>query len=206
MAKRFTDTDKWKKKWYRGLTPANKLFWQYITDNCNHGGIWEVDFGLAAFQIGVQLDENEINAAFGERVTLLDNGEKWFIKGFVEFQYGELRQNNNAHRSVSQILSKYGLSPSNAGASQPLVSRRVGDKAKDQDKELVKEKDQDKESASHTPLHYCSKCKLNHSSALCPKSEDNKPGAFDDLGPIQRCRKHDIEHTGAFCPKCLEEA
>ena len=56
-----------------------------------------------------------------------------------------------------------------------------------------------------SPSQYCSKCKLNHSSEFCPKTEEKEPGAFDGLGPTQHCRKHDIEHTDAFCPKCLEE-
>jgi hypothetical protein len=141
MAKRFTDSDKWKRKWFRDLTPAHKLFWQYLADNCNHGGIWEVDFGLASFQIGVELDEDEINRIFGDRITVLDNGERWFINNFVDFQYGELKKNNNVHLSVAQILSKYGLHPSNGGLSQPLASPSSGDK--DKAKDMVKEKDKD---------------------------------------------------------------
>ena len=47
MAKRFTDTDKWKKKWFRELKPISKCFWSYLLDNCNHAGIWEVDISLA---------------------------------------------------------------------------------------------------------------------------------------------------------------
>jgi hypothetical protein len=180
MAKRFTDTDKWTKKWFRNLTPGSKLFWQYLLDSCNHAGIWEVDFGLAAFQIGVELDEDEINAAFRDKVTALDNGEKWFMNDFVDFQYGELKQNNNAHLSVAKILSKYDVlkgAPyvhrSNGGARQPLTSTLSGDK--DKAKELVTDKD-----------------------------PEEAEGAFVGLSPSQYCRKHDLEHTDAYCPKCVE--
>ena len=49
MSKRFTDTDKWKKQWFRKLKNDNKVFWMYLLDQCNHAGIWEVDFELANY-------------------------------------------------------------------------------------------------------------------------------------------------------------
>ena len=37
MAKRFTDTDKWKKGFYKKITNLKyKLLWLYILDDCNH--------------------------------------------------------------------------------------------------------------------------------------------------------------------------
>jgi hypothetical protein len=175
MSKRFTDTDKWKKKYFRNLSSTHKLFWNYINDNCNHAGIWEVDFGLASYQLGIELDEEDIKNIFCERITILDNGEKWFINDFVEFQYSELKQNNNAHVSVAKILSKHGLL---GGAGQPLASPCSGDKDKDQDKakdkELVKEKDKVKDYSN-------------------------------SLSPSQFCEKHQLKYKEAYCPVCLKE-
>ena len=59
MAKRFNDTDIWKKqRWFRKLKPDYKLAFYYIKDQCNHAGIWEVDcsdliedLGLLSFDI-----------------------------------------------------------------------------------------------------------------------------------------------------------
>ena len=47
MAKRFTDTDKWKKGFIRNLPAKYKLLWLYILDDCNHAGVWETDFEVA---------------------------------------------------------------------------------------------------------------------------------------------------------------
>ena len=47
MAKRFTDTNKYKKPFIRGLQGAYKLFWDYLYHDCDHAGIWIVDFEIA---------------------------------------------------------------------------------------------------------------------------------------------------------------
>jgi len=46
MAKRFTDTDKWKKTFIRTMKAPYKLLWLYILDECDHAGIWQVDFDV----------------------------------------------------------------------------------------------------------------------------------------------------------------
>lgn len=44
MAKRFGDTDIWKKqRWFRKLSPEYKLAFCYIKDQCDHAGIWNID-------------------------------------------------------------------------------------------------------------------------------------------------------------------
>ena len=52
MAKRMTDTDKWKKRFIRELKPKHKLLWLYILDDCNHAGIWEIDLDVASIRVG----------------------------------------------------------------------------------------------------------------------------------------------------------
>ncbi len=44
MSKRFADTDKYKKPFIRNLPAAYKLLWDYICLDCDHAGIWQVDF------------------------------------------------------------------------------------------------------------------------------------------------------------------
>jgi hypothetical protein len=134
MAKRFTDTGKWKKKWIRELNPDMKLFWFYLLDNCDHAGIWEVDIELASFQVGVKLDETRILKAFNRKIVPFKPG-KWFIPKFIEYQYGELNKTNRAHNSVIKILSKYKL---NKGLARGLQGPM------DMDKDKVKDKDKDK--------------------------------------------------------------
>ena len=130
MAKRFTDTGKWKKKWIRELNPDMKLFWFYLLDNCDHAGVWEVDIDLASFQIGVKLDEARILKVFNRKIVSFKDG-KWFIPKFIEYQYGELNESNRAHSSVIKILTKYGLYK---GLARGLQGAKDKDKDKDKDK------------------------------------------------------------------------
>ena len=111
MAKRMTDTDKWKKRFVRELSPQHKLLWFYILDDCNHAGIWEVDLEVASIRVGFDLSHDNLPSSFGEKVISFDNGDKWFIPEFIDFQYGELNPNyvkmNSFVQTPSIDLSSY---------------------------------------------------------------------------------------------------
>jgi len=111
MPKRFTDTDKWKKPFIRSLEGPYKLLWLYITDDCDHAGIWQVDFDVAQIRIGETVDEKKALEMFGDRVEVFNEGTKWFIKDFIAFQYGELNEKNRLHLSVINILKKNEIGP-----------------------------------------------------------------------------------------------
>ena len=138
MPKRYTDTDKWKKIWFRKLKNDHKVFWMYVLDQCDHAGIWEVDFELASyFCKGIK--ESEIRKTFVKQYHEFDDGKRWFIKDFIEFQYRGLDESNRVHNSVITILKRHGL-------YKVLISFLHEAKDKDiykyQDK--VKEKDKEK--------------------------------------------------------------
>lgn len=137
MAKRFTDSDKWKKPLIRSLQAPYKLLWLYILDDCDHAGIWQVDMPVAEIRIGEKLDEKEAIKSFGDKIVVIDNGEKWFIKDFIEFQYGELNPTNRVHESVLTILKKYKIKEH----ISPL--QRAKDKDKDKEKDKVRDKDKE---------------------------------------------------------------
>ncbi len=82
MAKRFTDTEKWKKGFIRGLNTPYKLFWLYLLDDCNHAGIWEVDIEIAQIKIGEKISAAEALDFFGERIIQISD-TKWFIPDFI---------------------------------------------------------------------------------------------------------------------------
>lgn len=136
MAKRFTDTDKWKKPLLKSLPPEYKLLWFYITDDCDHAGIWNVDLEIASLRIGFDFTEPKCLEVFKDKITVFDNGTKWFLPSFIEFQYGELKPNNKVHQSVIKQLEKYDLIK-NKGLDSPLQG------AKDKEKEKDKEKDKE---------------------------------------------------------------
>jgi hypothetical protein len=109
MAKRFTDTEKWNKKFYRELSNDYKLLWIYLLDHCNHAGIWDVDLDHVEYRLKTVFDEKKVLEIFGKRIHSFHEGEKWFIIPFIEFQYKELNPQVKAHYSVIDILRKYNL-------------------------------------------------------------------------------------------------
>jgi hypothetical protein len=138
MAKRFTDTNKYRKPFIRGLPGPYKLFWDYLYHDCDHAGIWIVDFEIAQIYVGADMPINQDEALTffnnGEqRIIEFDEGKKWFLKPFIEFQYGELNESNRAHNSVIQILRKNQL-------LKPLTSPLQGAEDKVKDKDMVKDK------------------------------------------------------------------
>lgn len=136
MAKRFTDTEKYKKPFVRGLQGAYKLFWDYLYHDCNHAGIWHVDFEIAQIYLGKDMPVNKEDALkyFNQgktRIISLDDGKKWFIKSFIEFQYGVLNPDNRVHKSAIDELVQNGV-------NKPLVRALQGCKDKDKDKDKEK--------------------------------------------------------------------
>lgn len=109
MAKRFTDTDKWKKGFIRNLPTKYKLLWLYILDDCNHAGVWETDFEVASIRIGSKISEKEAIKYFAPQIKIFDEGDRWFIPKFIEFQYGELNANSRPHQAVIKLIEKYDL-------------------------------------------------------------------------------------------------
>ena len=136
MAKRFTDSEKWKKPFIKKLPMQYKLLWFYLLDDCNHAGVWQVDLEIASLRIGYKLNLKDSITALNDKIKVFDNGEKWFIKDFIEFQYGELNEKNRAHKSVISVLTKYNL----LSLNKPLISPLQGakDKDKDKDKEVLR--------------------------------------------------------------------
>ncbi len=135
MAKRMTDTDKWKKRFIRQLKSEMKLLWVYILDDCNHAGIWEVDIEIASIRLGYDYTKEDLLLHFCDKVIPFDNGDKWFVPDFISFQYGELNPNSNVHKSVISLLDRYNLQGYIKGLER--VPYEVIDKAKDKDKDKI---------------------------------------------------------------------
>ena len=129
-----TDTDKWKKRFVRELSPQHKLLWFYILDDCNHAGIWEVDLEVASIRVGYELVYDMLPQSFLDKIEIFDNGDKWFIPDFIDFQYGELNPNSNVHKSVIQLLERYNLMGYLKG------SQTLPEGVKDKDMVIVKDK------------------------------------------------------------------
>lgn len=157
MSKRFTETDKWRDKWFRALRPEHKLAWLYLLDNCDQAGVIDLDRELANFQIGIALDWEAFLEYCTDRVETIAKGKLWVVR-FVEFQYGELSEacpahkpalaslvkNNLSDRLFNRVTNGYakGIPKGNSKGSQRLLDKdKDKDKVKDKDKEGVQGED-----------------------------------------------------------------
>jgi hypothetical protein len=136
MAKRFTDTEKWRKPWYRKLKTKNKVLWQYFLDNCDHAGFIKIDVEVIKMDTNETFTREEIESTFEGKIFKMDNDYYWIAK-FIEFQYSAkfLENNDRCTNSIKDRLMKFGVSYSNnngritpiiEGASKGLVSPYVG--------------------------------------------------------------------------------
>ena len=138
MPKRFTDTEKWKKPFIRNLSAPYKLLWLYICDDCDHSGIWQVDIDVAKIRIGEDINEQDAIKFFDDKIIKIDNGNKWFIPSFIDFQYPSgLNPDNKAHGGIIKMLLKYKLIDDQL---KPLSSPLQGDKDMVKDKVMDKDK------------------------------------------------------------------
>ena len=150
MAKRFTDTKKWSKKWYRELGSALRDVRQFILDECSHSGVWEVDFETVKHFTGQKVSFADVVEAFQGKIQTIEP-DKIFIPAFIEFQYGELSEDSRPHRSVIKDLKKEklwdfylryldddskGFDTVTKGLDNPSVTIKDKDKEQDKDQDI----------------------------------------------------------------------
>lgn len=131
MAKRFTDSYKWKDRWFRALRPEHKLAWLYVLDNCDHAGVIDLDEELANFQIGTALDWDAFLSHCGDRIQKTRK-EKIFLVGFVEFQYGKLSESCKPHMPVFSKLREHGISLDDVQQKEVFRHGNVTDKRREE--------------------------------------------------------------------------
>mgnify|MGYP003134504963 FL=1 len=149
MAKRYFDTDIWKKKWFRSLSPKYKSSWWYLISQCDHAGFFDPDIDIMSIFVGEKLDETELMETFSSRIEYLENG-KWFIPKFIQFQYkvshpDELNLSNRVHKSVYERIEKYSYlfrpiddpTKGHVRVMQGSSKKMEGSKDKDKDKDKV---------------------------------------------------------------------
>jgi hypothetical protein len=141
MAKRFIDTDLFRKPFMRSLEAPYKALWIYLLCECDHAGVWVVELDVAQIRMGLKLDPDKVIEKMGGAVIAVDGGAKWYLPDFVAFQYGSLNPENRVHASVLSRLSALGIDPEN----KPLTSPLQGAKDKDKDKDTQEKKERSSE-------------------------------------------------------------
>lgn len=177
MAKRFTDTEIWKKqKWFKSLSPVNKLLFLYIKDNCDHAGMWKVDavqimedIGIDDVQLhdfvdGCNIDHDPFTGKQTERqrIQIVNNTHLW-ITGFIQFQYankndGKINPKIPAIKSALNVLKGFdllneALEKHFITLSEPLETPSnpsQGVKDKDKDSIVLNKKEENSESRKPT--------------------------------------------------------
>lgn len=151
MAKRFTDTDKWKDDWYISLDNDCKVVWQWLLDNCTHSGLCKRSMGLLNLMCKVSFTEELLLSCMDKRV-IIHNGH-WFIPKFIKFQYSTLHSAKPAIVSVVKDIFEYkimGMIPESFGNDYiikeksfdnhcKMIKDMVKDKVKVKDMDMVKE-------------------------------------------------------------------
>ena len=156
MAKRFTDTDKWKDEWYTDLPNDYKIIWQYLLDTCDNAGIYKRNVKLLNIMCNTNVSDTDILNAFKLRVTPISD-EKWIINKFCVFQYGPdfLESKNKAVISVVNKLIENNLYQSSTNTlsipyQSPINTLSIPygysiDTPKEQEQEQVKEQEKEQE-------------------------------------------------------------
>jgi hypothetical protein len=108
VTKRFSETDKWRDKWFRELCNDHRILWYYLLENCDNAGIFEADWGLISFYINREISEEEALKVLEGKITKVSR-DIFIINKFIEFQYGELKVSCAPHLKVLRCLKKVGL-------------------------------------------------------------------------------------------------
>lgn len=109
MAKRFTDTTKWRNEWFRTLPDRAKLAWIFLCDECDKAGIMKIDWGLASFQLRFKVDRETFENWFGSKIHFLSE-DRILIVQFFEFQYGQSKDTWSMKIEAKKSLENMGFS------------------------------------------------------------------------------------------------
>lgn len=138
MAKRFTDTDKWRMAWFRKLGSEGRDIWNYIHDNCDFAGFFEIDCERLSFELGIEVTLDRIKSVLNGKYIIVAD-DRIFLPSFIQFQYGELSEASKPHVAVIKKLKNQRVWEEYTSGIQTTKDK---DKEKDQDQDKDKEKEE----------------------------------------------------------------
>lgn len=169
MAKRLTDSDKWKDPWFKKLKGEMQLLWIFVLDTCDHAGIWKDQLDDFNHITGFSVTYQDMALHFQGRILAL-NSETFIVPKFITFQYTNFNpERNNAHKGVLRSLSNYGVKYDEVidfinserfsiktkeapalGLRSPSVAPQ--DKEQEQEKDIDMDKEQEQERWSESQI------------------------------------------------------
>lgn len=199
MAKRFTDTGKWKKEFFKALPAKYKLLWFYILDDCDHAGVWEVDMEIASIRIGEKLDQEEAVELMAEQIVIVGRN-KWWVRDFINFQYGErFAPKNKMYEPVMAVLRKLQIDQifldyQEKGDKSPIYGVKVRVQEKVEEKENIKEPEIILEDGNLEPVYN----DLTRDTLLMTFRETDVDDQWEKFkakvrGSPQKYQNHDVE-------------
>jgi hypothetical protein len=149
MAKRMTDSEKWKDQWFSNLNNDYKIVWFYLLDDCDNAGIWQCNIRTLNFNCNTSFTEADLLNTFSKRLTKISD-DKFLINKFCEYQYGIdfITSKNKAVISAINKLKSNNLIEDNKGIYTLTIPYQYPidtPKEQEQDKFKDKFKDKDKE-------------------------------------------------------------
>lgn len=85
MAKRLTDTNKWKNPWFRKLPTDYKILFLYILDECDNVGVLHIDPELISYTIKIDISVQGMRDHLSDKISFLSN-DKVIVKNFMSYQ------------------------------------------------------------------------------------------------------------------------
>lgn len=150
MARRMTETEKWKDPWFSNLTNDERIAWLYLLDDCDNAGVWQFNLRALNFNCNTNFTEEELLLIFSERFVKISS-DRFFIPKFLYHQYGVnfLEKNSKPILSAIDKLKKYNLVEENSNGKLtltiPLTNPYLTTKDQEQDKVKEQEKAKDKD-------------------------------------------------------------
>ena len=177
MAKRLTDTDKWKDDWFISLTNDYRIIWQWLLDNCDHAGICKRSIRVLNMMCNVEITEDELVEKMEGRLLIHNN--LWFIPAFLKFQYPSLSSNRKVIISAKNQLIKHGL--------DVIISQSLGN-----DYHIIKDKSiciLEESNNSNSDSYF------ENSKNLEEKKEEKKEEKFQNFRDAQAHEKSEVKDT-----------
>lgn len=110
MASRFTNTEKWADAWFIELQPHEKLMFNYLCENCDIAGFFELSLRKMRDALHPLTDDEIKTALKGVEKCYVLSRDKHvlFIKNFCKHQKNvPLRPENKAHRGIINRVENY---------------------------------------------------------------------------------------------------
>lgn len=95
------------------------MLWLYILDNCDHAGVIELYLDLAAADTKIKIEDSHFQEIADKLHQVSER--KYWVKGFIRFQYGKLSKDCKPHKPVFDSLERHGINPASVDQNERFV-------------------------------------------------------------------------------------